>query len=322
MTKKIVVIGGNGFLGTHLSRLLLDKYYEADLLILDLSEQSTLTHERLTYVGGIDITSSDITEYIKDADVVFHLAAIMSFGRKNKDILLKINADGAKRVIQQCENVNLKNLVFVSSIGTIAYKDKKIGTEEEGVEFGDSTFNHYGYSKYVGEGYALDAVKNNKIDRLVIACPGIMIGRGDPKTLPLYSLVKRSPILFGPSGSTNYVDVRDVASGLVALYEKGKHGEKYLLTNTNISHSQFFREIATVFDKKRLIMNIPGFIGIGLAYLTGLLEYVLPKSSKASREGLTKAFHKRNYSNAKAERELGWKPEYSIQDTIRYVVEE
>lgn len=329
-SNKVLVTGGFGFLGQNLVHLLLEenkeKQLDREIIVLDLYENKSLYLEdfdspEIKLKTDVDITSPGYIDYFfKDVETVFHLAAVMRYGRRNRDILQQINVLGTQEVIKACKNNKVKNLIHIGSIGTIGY-DKKgtsLGTEDSEIDWEKDSSSHYGFSKKQSVDLALTSGGNDL--RVVVAHPGIMLGPGDLKSLPLYKIGKYR-VSATPGGGTNFIDVRDVARGLINLQHNGKTGSQYLLTSHNKTHKELFKTIALHFKKKTSVAQIHPIIGMIISPIVGLLEYIMPKSSLLSKEGTVKAFHKRYFSNEKAKKELRWKPRYTLEQTIGDAVE-
>ncbi|OLS28700.1 MAG: dTDP-glucose 4,6-dehydratase [Candidatus Heimdallarchaeota archaeon LC_2] len=326
---KVLVTGGFGFLGQHLMHLLLEenktKQLDRDIIVLDLNENKSMYQYdfesiEVKLITDVDISSpGDIDHFFKDVETVFHLAALIRYGRRNRDMLDRINILGTQEVIQACRKNKVKNLIHIGSIAVVGYDKKGItlGTEESKINWEKDSSSYYGYSKKK----SVDLVLQCAVDdlRVVVAHPGIMLGPGDLKSLPLYQIGKYR-ISAAPGGGTNFIDVRDVARGLISLQYLGEPGSEYLLTSHNRTHKELFKLIAKHFGKKSYVAQIHSFVGIIISPIVGLLEFVMPKSSMLSKEGTVKAFHKRFFSNEKAKKELGWRPEYSLEQTIEEAV--
>jgi UDP-glucose 4-epimerase len=118
--KKVVVTGGMGFIGSHLTEKLLG---ENEVTVID--NESTgkienikhlLNHKNLTAIKG-SIVDLNLTEIFKEKDYVFHLAAIPSVPRSVKDPFSsnEANITGTLKVLIAAKDAGIKKVVFSSS---------------------------------------------------------------------------------------------------------------------------------------------------------------------------------------------------------------
>lgn len=198
----------------------------------------------------------------------------------------------------------------VAAVGPVSRPDERA---DEQHEFSPAALSlPYAATKREGEAAALAAAARG-VD-VVVANPGFLLGPGDVNrvsTWPVFAyLVGR--LRFTTDGGLSFVDARDVAVGLVALADRGRAGERTILTSEegNLSWREFFALIAEVSDVRRRTVHVPARVAIGAAALAPWL--VKPDEVRA-------ASHWWFYASGKAERELGFHTRplaETIADTI------
>jgi sterol-4alpha-carboxylate 3-dehydrogenase (decarboxylating) len=121
----VLVIGGCGFLGHHVVNLLLTSY-TAKISVLDLSTSRNRRPESdgVSYYNG-DITNlTDILKVFREAkpDVVIHTASPVALGQTSASHALyyKVNVEGTKAVIEVCQKMGVKALVYTSSASIVS----------------------------------------------------------------------------------------------------------------------------------------------------------------------------------------------------------
>lgn len=329
--RRYAVIGGAGFLGQHLVHLLLndDRTHNASLVIIDKApslEHIKLMHPedfsdpRVTLALNVDISDRDILTLMLDqVDCVFHLAAAIAYGRKNKSLLHKVNILGVKNVIESSQKAGVKKLIYVSSCAVLKClddQDKTRLTSEFNSErnWNKERFCHYGLSKYQGEQLALNATNLNS----VAVIPGILLGPGPghhASTLP-FQIAREKNWTLIPKGGSNYIDVRDVARGLVEVSQHERAKGRYLFVSQNLEHRELLQEIVRCYNRTMRFIEMPKFVSPLLGHLLSLLEWLLPKHSPYSKEGVLQSFRFRYFSYKTAHEEFNWKPIHSIQQTL------
>ena len=124
-------------------------------------------------------------------------------------------------------------------------------------------------------------------------------------------------------GAYDFVDVCDVAEGLISAAENGRRGESYILSGQKISVRYLLETVREVTGKNFFQMKIPfdlaKFARFTPAYYQ--LAHATPRFTPYSLEVLQS---NSNISHAKATRELGYHPrslQESIQDAVKWFLE-
>lgn len=151
-----MVTGGAGFIGSHLADYLVKK--DIEVTIIDnfvLGKKQNIDH--LARLPEVEVVNSDVTKcdlikgYFKEADIVFHLAALVGVKLATKHPLkvLEQNLSGARNVLEASLEGGVRKVVFASS--SEVYGDTTIVPMHE--ELPLSPISPYGISKIVGETY-------------------------------------------------------------------------------------------------------------------------------------------------------------------------
>jgi dihydroflavonol-4-reductase len=133
----------------------------------------------------------------------------------------------------------------------------------------------------------------------------------------------RKPMLY-VDGAYDFVDVRDVADGLIRAAENGKRGESYILSGQRISVRYLLETVREITGRNFLQMKIPFDLARLAAVFTPLfyrLAQISPRFTPYSLEVLQSNSH---ISHAKATRELGYQPRplyESLTDTVKWFLE-
>ena len=334
---RYAVIGGAGFLGQHLIHLLLNQSESHCTLVRVVDKISVLNSSDMMYsedfidkrvqlLLNIDISKKeDLQNILKDIDVVFHLAAAIAYGRKNKFTLKKANLTGIENIIEQSKESFVKKIVYVSSfaaLGCLDNQDKaKLASETCEKDWNKESYCYYGLSKYNGELFALNAANNGLT--IAIAVPGVLLGPGPchhASILP-FEVALNKKWTVAPQGGSSYIDVRDVAEGLIALAKHTEVDGKYLLVSYNLEHRDLLQRISTLANRRLRITVIPRFFSPLIGAVFSLLEWFLPVRSPYSKEGIVQAFRYRYFSNQKAEQQFGWRPKYSLDETLQDAID-
>lgn len=223
-----LVTGGGGRLGNVLVRRLLDHGQHVRVLELGSLPES-LEGLELDFVSGSVLDAGDVARAMEGVGVVYHLAAKIDLRPKKDPMLFPINVDGTRTVAEACLSRGVR-MVHTSSHHAVEREPlEETLTEERPLALDEKCDYHR--SKAIGETVILDACKRGL--NATIVNPGSMIGPYDYEpSLIGAALIDmyfgRVPVLLDLL--SDYVDVRDVADGMIAAAEKGRVGERYFLT--------------------------------------------------------------------------------------------
>lgn len=229
----ILVTGANGFLGSYLTRLLVQRGCPVKILVrpnarLDLISD-VLDKVSISYGDILDLPSLSLA--FEGITHVYHTAAIVSFESKRKAFMLKTNIEGTANIVNLCLDHKVKKLVHVSSVAALGNtSDGSFITEKTPWDIKHTT--GYGKSKYYGELEVYRGMAEG-LDAVIVN-PGMIFGGGywDSGIGRLTDSVYRQ-LGFYTEGSNGVVDVRDVAKAMVLLMDSPITGEKFILVAEN-----------------------------------------------------------------------------------------
>src|SRR5262249_42158279 len=146
---------------------------------------------------------------------------------------------------------------------------------------------------------------------VVVGNPGCVLGPDDFTRSEFGTLCRRywrGHVRAYFPGGNNFVDVRDVADGLVRLASHGRPGHRYLLTGENLTFAHFFTALDTAAGARYVRLPLPAWTAPMLAGLLGMVP-----AKAGSRPLLSRAFARLMgryfyFTSARARAELGWRP--------------
>ena len=153
---KALVTGANGFIGSHLVEGLVERNYEVYCLVRKTSDLKWIKNLPVKFVYGNINDYSSLIGAVKDKEIVFHLAGLTK--AYNVEDYYRVNAEGSKNILQACKEAgnNIKKIVYSSSLAvTGPATDFNPLTEESQC----NPISDYGKSKYEGEKYAIEFMK-------------------------------------------------------------------------------------------------------------------------------------------------------------------
>ena len=316
-----VVTGATGFIGSHITRKLVERGDRVKVLLRKTSNTKNIDSLDVEKVYG-DVGDPDsLKAAFSGCDTLFHTAGFVSFKKSDHQKMLDINVRGASNVLSAAMDVGMSKVVFTSSLAAI-------GVERDGSPVTESTqYDLYsegiGYMncKYLAEREAKNF--SEKGLPVVILNPSVVLGAGDiylsSSGSVLWFCKKRFPGYM--DGTFNVVDVDDVANGHLLAEKNGKPGERYILANENVDVQGYFALLEKITGVSAPKMKIPYVFAYTTAFL---LERVLglgfPNYSTLDIDSIKLSRYNWHADNSKAVKELGFTTT-PIEQTIRKTVE-
>jgi len=305
-----LITGATGFLGQHLARLLVDRGDRVRVLARPSAPPGALRELDAEIVEGDVREGGGLPGAAAGCELVFHLAGIVSHERRRLPEMRAVNVDATRRLLASVEPT--ARVVHVSSVAAIGPASSPHRPADEHHEFPAAAARlPYAATKREGELLALEAAAAG-LD-VVVANPGFLLGPGDLRRVSTWPVLAylAGKLRFTTRGGLSFVDVRDVARGLVALAQRGRAGERTILTAEagNLGWPAFFELIASVSGLRRRTVPLPVTLAVAAAALPG------PVSPDQVRAASNWWF----YTPVKAERELGFRTRplaETIADTI------
>ena len=164
---------------------------------------------------------------------VFHLAGIVSIERGGLPRLHETNVEGTRNVLAACRETGVRRLVHCSSIHAFVVPQGGACLTEASPIDPDRAQGAYDRTKAEATLLVLEAVRQG-LDAVMVFPTGV-IGPYDFRpshTGELVLAAAQGRLGAYVDGAYNFVDVRDVAQGLMAAAEKGRSGEGYILAAT------------------------------------------------------------------------------------------
>jgi UDP-glucose 4-epimerase len=306
MSRKAIVTGGAGFVGSHLVDLLID--HEWDVLVLDDLSSGRMEHladARQRAKVGIHVTDicapeiGDVVGRFKP-EVIFHLAA-QSKVRPSVDDPVRdaeINVLGTVRLLAASAAAGVRKVVFTSSGGAIYGGAAPLPAKETATKVPESP---YGISKKIVEDYFRWYRDAHGLEYTLIAPANIYGPRQDPGleggVVAIFSmamLAGRRPTIFGDGSQTrDYVYVGDVCDAFLRATEAGDG----LLVNIGSGIE------TSVLELFGALASVTGFGGDPI--------FADPKAGDVARSVV---------DARRAKKELGWEAWTMLSDGLRRTV--
>jgi NAD dependent epimerase/dehydratase len=306
---KVLVTGSEGFIGSHLTELLVEKGFEVKAFVRYNFKNDWGWLEESKYKNDIEIYTGDVRDFdsvydaMKDVDVVFHLAALIGIPYSYISPLayIKTNTEGTYNVLESGRKLNLKRIIITSTseiYGTAQYvpiDEKHPYNPQSPYAASKAAADHLALSYYRSFGTPVTIIRpfNTYGPR--------QSARAVIPTIISQILAGKKQIKLGnlsPTRDLNYV--KDIANGFitVGLHENTIGNVYNLGTGQEISIGDLAEKIIELTEKEVEIIEDT--------------QRIRPEKSEVERL----------LSNAeKAKKTTGWKPKYMLEEGLKETID-
>jgi dihydroflavonol-4-reductase len=319
-----LVTGATGHIGNVLVRKLMERGEKVRALVLPNECRASIQGLELEMIEGNVLDQESLFRSMQQVKGVFHLAGLISIMPGANELVRQVNVEGTKNILQIAGKVKVGKFIYTSSIHAIQRVEE--GVIDERLPYDPE--NPYGaYDRAKAEAtLEVQQAAQAGLDA-VIVCPTGVIGPYDFRGSLMGDVIREAaisrPALY-VDGAYDFVDVRDVADGLIAAAESGRQGESYILSGQKISVRYLLETVREITGRHFFQMKIPFDLAKFAALFTPLYyshARVNPRFTPYSLEVLRS---NSNISHAKATRELGYQPRplyESIHDAVKWFLE-
>ena len=231
---KILVTGGNGFIGSVVVRMLRASGLDVRCLVRRTSRLDRIAHLGCELVVGDLLDFSSLQSAAKGCEVVIHLAGIAKWNLIHSPLMFDVVAGGTLNVLRAATAAGIKRMVYVSSIVALAGTPGQLCRTKTADPRCVWNATHMPRQSTVRRSSA-ENIPIAYLSRIVN--PGEVYGPNDIELVTAGNLIDfaRSNPVAVCKGGTSVVYVDDVAAGIIAALKKGRNRERYILAGENIT---------------------------------------------------------------------------------------
>jgi len=319
----IVVTGATGHIGNVLVRELVARSQTVRALILPNDDSCPLAglNTEIVYGDVTDIKSLDCA--FTGAEVVFHLAGIVTIMPSMKKLLERVNVGGVRNVAIACRTSGIRRLVYTSSVHAIVEPPHGTVIDESQPFDPDRVLGDYASSKARATLLLLDEVRKGGLDA-VICCPTGVIGPWDYGISNIGQLIldfASGHLKSYVKGAYDFVDVRDVANGLILAADKGQLGHHYIFSGSQVQVPELMKELERNIGYPAPTYEIPPTIARTAGVLASVYYRLIRRRPVFTAYSIDVLRSNSQVSSARAREELGFRTrpwQESIRDHVEW----
>jgi dihydroflavonol-4-reductase len=320
-----LVIGANGYLGSHVTRQLVAA--GQDVRVMVRAGANTIGIDDLSLTRFVaDIWDDDtLREAMAGVDDVYYCVVDTRGWLRDPAPLFHTNVEGTRNVLEIAKNAGLHRFIFTSSYVTVGRKRGRTATEDDMIV--DRSLTPYVRSRVQAENIVLSYAKEHGLPAVAM-CVSTTYGGGDWGRTPHGAIIAGAAfgkLPFVMRGiELEAVGVDDAARALILAAEHGRAGERYLISEKMISNADVVRLAAEAAGVPAPTKSIPLPVSYALATMGSVKAKLRGTDELLSLGSLRLMRAEAPVDHSKAVRELGWQPrpvEESIREAAKFWVE-
>lgn len=262
-------------------------------------------NNKIEWIDGDILDIFSLEDALKGVDHVYNCAGKVTFDKRHKEEVFRVNIDGTANLVNAALENNVKKLCHVSSIAALGRASAEEYIDEKTYWKTSKNNSVYAISKYGSEREVWRGTEEGL--KAVIVNPSIILGPGkwNEGSSEFFKKVYDG-LKFYSTGVNGYVDVRDVSKAMIVLMESNIVNDRFILNSENISYKEFLSITAEKLDieppKYRvnsLLANIAWRVEKIRSIITGKPPFVTKDNART-------ALNKYYYSNDKIRKELNF----------------
>ena len=320
----VVITGPTGHIGNVLVRELLKRGEQVRALVLPGEDLTPIEGLGTETIEGDVLDLDSLIRAFEGADVVYHLAGVISIVPGEWDRLYKVNVEGTRNVIRACFACGVRRLVYASSIHAFHEPPPGVTFDETSPFDPERLTMEYDKSKAMATLEVLEAVEKG-LDAVVV-CPTGVMGPYDYRLSEMGRLIRdfsRKTLIGYVDGAYDFVDVRDVAKGLILACERGRRGESYILSGERITIPEIMSLLEELTGIHRPRLKFPvRFAELAAAVFIPLYLMVTRKRPLLTTCSIQTLQRNSETTSQKAVQELGYSVRplrQSVEDSINWL---
>lgn len=316
-----LVIGANGFLGSHVTRALVDAGEDVRVMVREGANTVSIDDLDVTRFHGDVFDSATLAEAMTGCDDVYYCVVDARAWLRDPAPLFRTNVEGLRNVLDvACREpirAGLRRFVFTSSYATVGRRRGQVATEDDQID--RRRLTPYVASRVQAEDLVLRYAAEKGLPAVAM-CVSTTYGDGDWGRTPHGAFIAGtvfSKLPFLMEGiELEVVGVDDAARAMILAAERGRDGQRYLISERMIA----LKEVVRIAADEAGVPPPARTISVPMLYAMGALGTVKARLTDTDAELSLKSVRMMRaeapVDHSKAVRELGWQPR-PVEESIR-----
>jgi dihydroflavonol-4-reductase len=319
-----LVIGANGYLGSHVTRQLVADGQDVRAMVRAGANTIGIDDLDLTRFVGDIWDDALLRDAMTGCDVVYYCVVDTRGWLRDPAPLFHTNVEGTRNVLEVAKDAGLERFVFTSSYVTVGRKRGRVATEDDVIA--DRGLTAYVRSRVQAENLVMQYAREHGLPAVAM-CVSTTYGAGDWGRTPHGAIIAGAAfgkLPFVMRGiELEAVGIDDAARALILAAQRGRPGERYLISDKMISNADVVGIAAEAAGVPAPTKSVPLSASWAMAVLGSAKARMQGTDAQLSIGSLRLMRAEAPVDCSKAKRELGWQPrpvEESIREAAKFWV--
>ncbi|WP_280398454.1 NAD-dependent epimerase/dehydratase family protein [Nocardia carnea] len=316
--RRKLVIGASGFLGSHVTRRLVGQGERVRAMVRETSSLRALEGLDIELVTGSIEDAESLRSAMRGCDLVYYCVVDARPWLRDPGPLFRTNVEALRTVLDVAAEADLRRFVFTSSVATLPI-GARVLDESSGPHNWTRAGGAYVRARVEAEDLVLRYARERGLPAVAL-CVANTYGAGDHLPTPhggFIAAAARGKMPFYVRGAgAEVVGISDAAQALVLAGERGRIGERYIVSAGYRTTRELLELAASVTGAAPPKYGIPRALLPVAGALGELYAWTTRRDIRVTRVTMRLMHIMTPLDHSKAERELGWRPG-PIEDAIR-----
>lgn len=317
--RKALVMGASGFVGSHVTRQLVQRGDDVRVLLRETSSTRGIDDLDVERHYGDIFDEQAVQQALADRDVVFYCVVDARAWLRDPAPLFATNVEGLRRVLDIAVQADLQRFVFLSTIGTIAISSGGVAVTEETPFNWGGKGGPYIESRRTAEDLVLRYATEHGLPAVAM-CVSNTYGPRDWQPTPHGSLVAMAALgrmpVYVRGVASEVVGIEDAAQALLLAAEHGHVGQRYIVSESFMTMRELYSTAANAVGAKPPRWGVPPALLYAAGYAISFARTLMRRDYLLNITAVRLMRLTSPLDHGKAMRDLGWKPN-PTSDSIR-----
>jgi len=317
----VLVTGAAGFLGSHVTRKLVAQGRRVRAFVRPTTDRQAISDLPVEWVFGDVTDPAVVAKAVEGCSSVIHCVVNTQAWLRDPAPMRRVNVEGLVNVMEAALAAGVERFVLTSTIAAIGRNPSGISTERD----------RFNYAKDAGPYIRCRVEAEETFDRYVAerGLPGVAMnvantyGPGDYALTPhgrLLWAAASGKLPFAVDAGLACVGVEDAAEAMILAEQKGRIGERYIVSERWLTQRQLYEIAADQAGSRAKIKTMPLPVLYLLGFIADCVSAIRRKDSQLSVQSAKLTHIINDMDGSKARQELGWTPR-PVEESIRAAVD-